>query len=229
MAIKAQLRWRRGALGLCVAILVGCAGEAPMQPPISTPVATPEAPTSQEAVPEPQLPTGPAATTSGKLTEKSLVIPEGWEPIANPGSVEDGYVGNGTWVHEVDPVLRGAGTLAVGCIEEPPDLSEMLPVGALEGTLDRDGAPGITLAFEFADADAAQQFYRTWLTQAEACVGTVADKIDASDTSWAGYRHLDEVWSEASAVDGTVAKFVIVDGKLAEPEVVELVRRLRAS
>lgn len=202
---------RLAAVALLLA--VGCTGGDPEPSPTTSEPAPTLVP-----VPEPQAPSGPAATTAGSLDESSLPVPSPWEPVVREGSIDEGYLGNDSWVHEVDPVLRGAGTLAVGCDDAPPDLTGMVPTAALEGTLELDGAPGIVLALEFADDDAAAAYFDEYLRQLALCEGDVVAQVGSSGDRWWGRRDLGDIWSEAAALDGNVATFVILQAGHGDDE-----------
>ncbi len=224
---------RRVAAAFAVVVLAGCApSEAPAPSPsptatsatpADTPAPTPSTePTSPslsptataEPVPDPQLPTGPADTSTGGLDESVLPVPEGWERVAKEGSADEGFFGNGTWVHAVDPVLRGAGTLAVGCDDASPDLAGMVPTAVLEGTLEREGAPGIVLAMEFADEDAAARYFEEYKRQVGLCEGTVVEQVGETPQTWFGRRDLGQTWSEAAALNGDRATFIILQSDI---------------
>lgn len=228
---------RRVAAALAVLLLASCTpSEAPTPSPSSatptgtvdarpSPSPTPTTPspsqtTSAEPVPDPQLPTGPADTSTGGLDESVLPVPEGWERVAKEGSADEGFFGNGTWVHAVDPVLRGAGTLAVGCDVAPPDLAGMVPTAVLEGTIEQDGAPGIVLAMEFSDEAAAERYFAEYKRQVGLCEGTVVEQVGETERTWFGRRDLGQTWSEAAALNGDRATFIImqsdIDDRLLE-------------
>lgn len=173
---------------------------------------------SEESVPDPQQPTGPAATSVGGLDETFLPVPATWERAVYEGSADEGFYGNGTWVHAVDPVLRGAGTLAVGCDNAPPDLEGMVPTAVLEGTLERDGAPGIALAMRFADDVTAAEFFAEYQRQLSLCEGKTVQKLGETTDTWFGRRQLDTTWSEVAALNGDVATFLILQADIDDTE-----------
>ena len=57
-------------------------------------------------LPPPPPPSGPAPSTAGGLSDRSLPIPSGWRTAVLDGGDEEGFRGNGTWVHARDPSLR---------------------------------------------------------------------------------------------------------------------------
>jgi len=86
-----------------------------------------------------------------------------------PGSGEEGFRGNGTWVHARDPRYAAQDAITIGCADvtrdDYPD-----PVAALEGNYtDGDGAPGVGLALDFADATAAARYWDRYTAQVDAC------------------------------------------------------------
>jgi len=213
----------RAALGFGAALLL--AGCAPPSPPpttsatstVATATASPTA--GGDATPTvplepPAPPTAPAPTTAGTLDETDVARPEGWSPTARPGSVEDGYLGNGTWVHAVSPEHAALGAIALGCAELGP---YPRPVAALEGTLTGpEGRPGIGLTLEFGDERQARAYFDAWVDQAEACVGTATTPLSRSEDTWLGRRNLDTVWSEAVGWRGTRVVLLIVDSPEAD-------------
>lgn len=215
------MRSRIAVLAVSFALLsIGCSGApTPSPSPEETPVVVPTRSASEpESVPDPQLPDGPAETTSASLDETDLFSPDGWDQAILEGSFDEGFIGNGTWVHEVDPVLRGGGVLAVGCSEAPQDLTGRVPVGALEGSLERDGAIGVSLALQFADAGIAADYFASWLDELAACTGSLVEPLDQSETHWLGYRDLGEAWSEVGALDGEITRFLILQADLSNEE-----------
>jgi hypothetical protein len=47
-------------------------------------------------------PPPPAPSTAGSLSDESLPIPAGWQTAVLEGGDEEGFHGNGTWVHARD-------------------------------------------------------------------------------------------------------------------------------
>ncbi len=228
---------RRHLLLLCALtamFAVGCSGpDAAVSPTPSPPAAspsaapiTPMAPTGSAASPSsepsgppqapPPAPTAPAPSTAGNLTADDIPLPEGWQPTARPGSTEEGYLGNGTWVHATSPQHSALGAITLGCAEPGPYPQ---PVAALEGTLvDGAGSPGVGLALEFATPDDARGFFDEWVTQAKACAGTATTPVSLDDDTWLGRRNLGTVWSEAVGVRGVRVILLIVDSPDARLE-----------
>ncbi|CAL8971574.1 hypothetical protein TESS_TESS_02452 [Tessaracoccus sp. O5.2] len=170
----------------------GPASESPAAPPDAPPV-----------------PTAPAPSTAGGLTESDIAVPDGWSPTARPGSPDDGFLGNGTWVHATSPAHSAFAAISLGCT----DLRAYpQPAAALEGTLtNADGAAGVGLVLEFADAAEAQAYFAEWVRQAEACLGTVTQRLALTADTWVGRRNLDTVWSETVGVRGASVSLLIVD------------------
>ena len=142
----------------------------------SAPSATPQAPdpadpepTTTNTLPPPPAPTGPAPSEAGDLRADALPVPAGWATVALEGGAEEGFEGNGTWVHARDPRYAAQDAITIGCADvtrdDYPD-----PVAALEGNyVDDDGAPGVGLALDFADEAAATTYWQRYTAQVEAC------------------------------------------------------------
>ncbi|MCC2594522.1 M15 family metallopeptidase [Tessaracoccus sp. OS52] len=149
----------------------------------------------------------PAATTAGTLASDDLPQPSGWDGVASEdGSLEDGWVGNGASVHEVDPGRKSVDLFALGCVAQP-DLDA--PVAALEETLADDGRPGVGLALEFASDDAAAHWLATWQSANRGCaeVSVAVDEPGA----WEAERELhDGLWSETAQLEGTVVAITML-------------------
>ena len=150
-------------------------GAAPLTP---SPSASPEPvePTTTNTLPPPPEPTGPAPSTAGDLDASVLPVPAGWRTVAREGGDEDGYVGNGTWVHARDARYAAQATITIGCADvtrdDYPD-----PRLALEGSYQsRSGAPGVGLVLQFADAAAAERYWARYLEQVRAC-RTVSEPV----------------------------------------------------
>ena len=169
----------------CVAALGACTPSAPTGPapspaatstapaPSASPVATtspPEIvePTTTNTLPPPPEPTGPAPSTAGRLTAAALPVPQGWRTVALPGGDEEGYLGNGTWVHARDPRYAAQAVVSVGCADVTRD-DYRDPVAALEGSYRRGEEIGVGLVLEFADAGAAADYFNVYRAQVEAC------------------------------------------------------------
>lgn len=135
--------------------------------PPRTPPARPRTPPSQlpspALVPEPSPP-DPPATTSLTLTGDDLpqaaALRGGWAPYEDPGGVEAGFDGNGSWVRARDPAELAAGLRPIGCAaaSEPPALPE--PTAALEGTYvsERGEGRGVSVVMDYPDVASAQRF-----------------------------------------------------------------------
>nr|WP_294693779.1 hypothetical protein [uncultured Friedmanniella sp.] len=126
-------------------------------------------PTTTNTLPPPPEPTAPAPSTAGSLAADSLPVPAGWRTAALDGGAEEGFQGNGTWVHARDPRYAAQDVITIGCADvtrdDYPD-----PVAALEGNYtDDDGDPGVGLALDFADESAATAYWGRYRAQVEAC------------------------------------------------------------
>jgi len=108
---------------------------------------------------------------AGKLTADALPVPAGWQTVALEGGDEDGFEGNGTWVHARDPRYAAQDVIGVGCAPVTRD-DYADPVAALEGNYAaKGGAPGIGLALQFRDAAAARRYFELYRKQVQACSG----------------------------------------------------------
>jgi hypothetical protein len=108
---------------------------------------------------------------AGKLTTHALPVPAGWRTVALKGGDEDGFKGNGTWVHARDPRYAAQDVVGVGCAPVTRD-DYTDPVAALEGNYtSKGGAPGVGLAMQFADAGTARRFFELYRKQIQACTG----------------------------------------------------------
>ena len=143
-----------------------------------TPAASvePAEPTTTNTLPPPPAPTAAAPSTAGDLRAAALPVPAGWRTVAKKGGDEEGYRGNGTWVHARDPRYAAQDVITIGCADvtrdDYPD-----PVAALEGNyVDHDDNPGVGLALEFADADAAGRYWARYVDQVRACT-TLRDPV----------------------------------------------------
>lgn len=142
----------------------------PAASPAGSPTTEPASePTTTNTLPPPPPPTGPAPSTAGSLRADALPVPDGWRPVALEGGAEEGFEGNGTWVHARDPRYAAQDAITIGCADvtrdDYPD-----PVAALEGNYaDSSGAPGVGLALDFADEVAATAYWERYTAQVEAC------------------------------------------------------------
>ena len=126
-------------------------------------------PTTTNTLPPPPEPTAPAPSTAGALDADALPVPAGWKTVALDGGPEEGFRGNGTWVHARDPRYAAQDVITIGCADvtrdDYPD-----PVSALEGSYaDEDDAPGVGLALDFANEAAAAAYWERYTAQVEAC------------------------------------------------------------
>jgi len=182
-----------------VALLSACSAGTPPGP-ASSPVPTPSAgvsvpsttasasplttalpsepvePTTTNTLPPPPDPTGPDPSTAGNLDADELPRPGGWRTVEAEGGEEEGYQGNGTWVHARDARYAAQAVITIGCADitrdDYPD-----PTLALEGTYENaDGAPGIGLVLQFGDADTAGRYWSRYGEQVRACT-TVQEPV----------------------------------------------------
>lgn len=127
-------------------------------------------PTTTNTLPPPAAPTKAAPSTAGGLDASSLPVPAGWKTIAREGGEEEGYLGNGTWVHERDPRYAAFDVITIGCAAVTRD-DYTDPTAALEGTYQRKGEPGIGLVLEFATPAQAAAYFDLYQRQVTACQG----------------------------------------------------------
>jgi hypothetical protein len=126
-------------------------------------------PTTTNTLPPPPPPSGPAQSTAGGLSAASLPIPSGWQTAVLDGGDEEGFLGNGTWVHARDPRYAAQDVIALGCAAVTRD-DYADPAAALEGNYqDRSGGPGIGLVLEFDDEHAASDYFELYSRQVQSC------------------------------------------------------------
>lgn len=170
--------------GLSGLVLAACSPSLPAPspattsaPPISATsaaVSSPSAPatgepTTTNTLPPPPPPSGPAPTTAGSLTAESLPIPAGWETAVLEGSDEEGFEGNGTWVHARDPRYAAQDVITLGCATVTRD-DYTDPDAALEGNYhNRSGDRGIGLVLEFDDELTATHYFELYRRQVRSC------------------------------------------------------------
>jgi hypothetical protein len=176
-------------LGFALAglIVVACSPAVdPSLPPSTTPVlpqtsptsasttsqaasGVPAEPTTTNTLPPPPPPSGPAPSTAGGLSARSLPIPSGWQTAVLDGGDEEGFRGNGTWVHARDPRYAAQDVIALGCAAVTRD-DYTDPAAALEGNYqNRSGGGGIGLVLEFDDEQAATHYFELYRRQIQSC------------------------------------------------------------
>jgi hypothetical protein len=181
--------------------------------PTATPTVAAE-PTTTNTLPPPPPPSGPAPSTAGQLTVKALPVPKGWRTVALDGGEEEGFEGNGTWVHERDPRYAASDTIGVGCAPVTrDDYSD--PVAALEGNYEGPGRlPGVGLAMQFADSSAAERYFTLYRQQVEACTkagGPVRTTLITGVDGLADHRRYDDGdWTEVGRQAGSRVVLVIL-------------------
>ena len=222
---------------------------APVPSPSPSPAPTPRLPTSRSSpaaaptvveptttntLPPPPEPSRPAPSTAGPLTPRSMPRPPGWKTVVRPGGSEEGYQGNGTWVHARDPRYAAQAVVAVGCAavtrDDYPD-----PVAALEGTYERQGQPGISLALQFADQRRAAAFWRVYLSQVKACTrgdGAVRTEVLEESAGLVDRRSGDDgEWTEVGVRRAERVTLVLLSDpghRISEQSSRRLLDRLRA-
>jgi hypothetical protein len=176
--------------------------------------ALPVEPTTTNTLPPPSPPTAPAPSAAGKLNADALPVPAGWRTVALDGGEEDGFEGNGTWVHARDPRYAAQDVIGVGCAAVTRD-DYADPIAALEGNYaSKGGAPGIGLALQFADPDAARHYFELYRKQAQACTtkpGPVRTTMITGVTGLADHRRYDDgEWTEVGCQVGDRVILVIL-------------------
>lgn len=162
-------------------------------------------------------PRSAAPTTAGDLDDGSLARPDGWNEDVLDGSRDEGFTGNGTWRHAVDPATKGSDVLAVGCAATTTEAPQ--PVAALEGNLTSEGRAGISVAMQFASEGEAQRYFAAWRSQMQACVGSSVTELGSSDGTWVGRWNVEgTVWSEAAGQREDVVKLTLLDAELGAAE-----------
>ncbi len=179
----------------------------------TTPEPTVSEPTTTNTLPPPPQPSAPAPSTAGPLRASSLPVPAGWRTVARPGGAEEGYEGNGTWVHAKDPRYAARDLITIGCAEvtrdDYPD-----PTAALEGSYVREKAPGVGLVLQFDDAAQATTFFDRYLAQVRACTDpdvVAAAVVPSSQGLIDRRRYPDGDWTEVAVRRGDRATFVILN------------------
>jgi len=232
--------WARPVAALT---LLGCLGltsctQAPPSAPPPTP-STPSSPTSPTAVtsasasasapateseipeptttntlPPPPAPTSPAPSTAGSLTERSLPVPAGWRKATLKGSDEEGFEGNGTWVHARDPRYAAHDVITIGCAAVTRD-DYTDPVAALEGNYAKGAStPGVGLVLDFGEPAAAGAFFDLYRQQVRACRnadGPLRTKVLTEDGGLIDQRtYSDSTWTEVAKQTGATVTLIIL-------------------
>jgi hypothetical protein len=187
---------------------------APATPSAATTTSIVE-PTTTNTLPPPPAPSKPAPTTAGDLDANSLPVPAGWKTVVREGGAEEGYLGNGSWVHARDARYAAEAVITIGCAavtrDDYPD-----PVDALEGTYQNgNGDPGIGLVLRFAKAQQAESFFSRYQQQVEACAAPdspVQARIVASALGLIDQRSYDDLgeWTEMARVHGSRITLVML-------------------
>lgn len=171
-------------------------------------------PTTTNTLPPPPRPSRPAPSTAGRLTAASLPVPAGWRTIARPGGSEEGYEGNGTWVHERDPRYAAHDVITLGCADVTRD-DYADPTHALEGDYTRgSGGSGIGLVLQFASVDRARAFYNLYVRQVKACStasSPIRTKTLPSTLGLIDQRtYTDGDWTEVGGLSGSRLTLIIL-------------------
>lgn len=173
-------------------------------------------------VPTRPAPTAPP-TSSGDLTQGSLPKPNAlgprWTYRVDNGSVEDGYVGNGTPSVARAPEEIAAALTPLGC--RPVRLP--VPESALEVTYaHRDGTPAVGLLLAFADVDTATSFFALRADSVRDCVQWAPARAKVTVLRDAANQFVSvrdvgvgatPVWTEGVQQDGLRVLLVAVSGR----------------
>ena len=151
---------------------------------------------------------------AGELSADALPVPAGWRTEALDGGEEEGFEGNGTWVHARDPRYAAQDVIGVGCAPVTRD-DYADPVAALEGNYaSKGGAPGVGLALQFADPDAARHYFDLYRGQVQACStknGPVHITMITGVDGLADHRRYDDgEWTEVGRQTGDRVTLVIL-------------------
>ena len=193
---------------------VSSVSAAPSSSAAATPSEIPE-PTTTNTLPPPSAPTAPAPSTAGDLDARALPVPPGWRTVAREGGEEEGYLGNGSWLHGRDPRYAAFDAITIGCApitrDDYPD-----PTAALEGTYDRSGEPGIGLVLQFAGPAQARAYFEQYVRQVDACRGPDApvqiERLPSSRGLIDRRAYDDGSWTEiAGRVDRRVTLVILSD------------------
>ena len=189
------------------------APSTPSAGPITTePSEIPE-PTTTNTLPPPAAPSKAAPSTAGGLDASSLPVPSGWKTIAREGGEEEGYLGNGTWVHERDPRYAAFDVITIGCEAVTRD-DYTDPTAALEGTYQRKGEPGIGLVLEFATPAQAEGYFDLYRRQVAACQGDDAPvqitRVDSPTGLIDRRAYPDGDWTEVGNVNDRRVTLIIL-------------------
>jgi hypothetical protein len=218
--------------GLAALLLASCTAE-PSAPVPSAPAATPSVtttstapataapsaseirePTTTNTLPPPPAPTAPAPSTAGQLNATTLPVPKGWKKARLKGSDEEGFRGNGSWVHARDARYAAQDAITLGCAEitrdDYPD-----PVSALEGNYTGPGAePGVGLVLDFRQPDAAARYLDRYREQVTACTTTddpLRARILSAGPGLVDRRiYPDSRWTEVAKQTGTRVTLIIL-------------------
>ncbi|GAA2110384.1 hypothetical protein GCM10009841_32400 [Microlunatus panaciterrae] len=135
--------------------------------------------------------------------------------MARKGGSEEGYQGNGTWVHARDARYAARDAITIGCTEVTRD-DYTDPSRALEGSyVDSDGKPGVGLVMQFGRAAEAQAYFDLYLKQVRACTradGPVVATVVPSALGLIDRRTYpgEDEWTEMGRVQGDRLVLVIL-------------------
>jgi hypothetical protein len=130
------------------------------------------------------------------------------------GGDEEGFLGNGTWVHARDPRYAAQDVAALGCAAVTRD-DYTDPTAALEGNYEnQSGEPGIGLVLEFVDEQAARHYFELYRAQVQACTTRdepVHTTIVSGVTGLVDRRtYPDSEWTEVAERNGRRLTLIIL-------------------
>jgi len=171
-------------------------------------------PTTTNTLPPPTVANKPAPKKSGPLTAAALPVPHGWHAVALAGGPDEGYQGNGTWVHGRDPRYAAQEVITIGCAAITRD-DYRDPLHALEGTYENAaGAQGVGLVLQFSGPEPAARFYDLYRSQVAACTTTdnpVRTTIIPSSAGLIDHRRYPGAdWTEVAKLSGARLTMIIL-------------------
>ncbi len=167
----------------------------------------------------------PAAKSAGPLTARSMpagsALGAGWRTYADPGGADDGWTGNGTFVHARSGRDASVGVQPLGCQTRPRE-SLPTPGFALQGSYrSRVGAPAQAIVMQFGTPEAAARYFAglesmlTGCTTADGPAGIVVRTDTATPTSFTGLRTYagHETWREHDVRVGARVTVILARGR----------------
>jgi hypothetical protein len=168
------------------------------------------------------------ATESGPLSQAAFPRPRSlgarWSYAVDPGSVEEGYLGNGTPALERDPAEIALASVPMGC-PRPHRLPH--PAHALEVDYTRAQAKVIAIRARFAGRSEAGQFFDRRAATISACrgrsggpaIGTLVDSVNqpSEGVLLSDRTPRSDPWTELAVLDGPAVVLLAAAGRVDEP------------